>query len=150
LAKPVRVPGQSGSKLFDRATAIGAVLAGEAQRQHLALAPLGGRPDHFGDALEHVGVNLPRHERIAELLVLVISLALLLERFPRLSMSFSSVMRLSWSGLIRPSATAMTSSVLTSSRRHYDGRTTWSRPPRALGQSAVCFGLRREVAFEPD
>jgi hypothetical protein len=50
-------------------------------------------------------VNLPRHERIAELLVLVISLALLLERFPRLSMSFSSVMRLSWSGLIRPSAT---------------------------------------------
>jgi hypothetical protein len=84
LAKPVRVPGQSGSKLFDRATAIGAVLAGKAQRQHLALAPLGGRPDHFGDALEHVGVNLPRHERIAELLVLVISLALLLERFPRL------------------------------------------------------------------
>jgi hypothetical protein len=63
----------------DRAPAIGAVLAREAQRQDLPFAALGGALHHPGHAFEHFRMDLLRHESFAHLMMLVVRLALLLE-----------------------------------------------------------------------
>jgi hypothetical protein len=69
-----------GLEVDDRPAAIGAELAREAQHDDLALAPLGRGAHHFGDAIKHVWLDVPRHERIAEVMMLLVCLALLLER----------------------------------------------------------------------
>jgi hypothetical protein len=75
LAKPVRVSGQLGSKLL-----IARPRSVQYSLGKLALAPLRGALDHPRCALEDVGDKFLRHERIMEVMPLVIRLALLLER----------------------------------------------------------------------
>ena len=73
-----------GLEAVDRSPAICAVLARDANREHLPLTPLGGALHHSGHARVHIRMDILRHERIVQVMPLVVRPALLLERLAQL------------------------------------------------------------------